>query len=194
MANKSTSKKKKSTSSKKGLKVVSKKDRFDNLKKIEEVEGTGSDSLHIVRTVAIIVIIFCAFYFLTLFLTNRDNSSSSTNTSKDTSISYSNIIAGRSFSMPEDEYLVLYYDFSDTTLTSSLNTMTNTYISKDSHLTVYYVDMSDALNKKYVSENSNTSPVSVSDLAINGPTVIHFVNGSVTEYIEGEEEIKNYFN
>ena len=59
-------------------------------------------------------------------------------------------------------------------------------------LPTYIVDLHDAINQSYVKEESNTQPSNISELSINGPTLIHFVNGSVSEYIEGVESITDY--
>ena len=52
--------------------------------------------------------------------------------------------------------------------------------------------MDDAINKKYASEVSNTTPGDAEDLLINGPTLIHFHDGKVSEYIEGDSSIVEY--
>ena len=59
---------------------------------------------------------------------------------------------------------------------------------------LYSVDMSEGFNKKYVSENSNTSPENASELAIDGPTLIKIVDGSCVDYIEGTDAIIDYLN
>ena len=94
--------------------------------------------------------------------------------------------------MDDDAYLVLYYDGSNSDLSSTVGTLVSTYKSKDSHLPIYKVDMSDGLNKNYTSEESNTNPSSVEDLHINGITLIKFVDNKVDEYIEGQDSISDY--
>ena len=51
--------------------------------------------------------------------------------------------------------------------------------------------MSNGLNKKYSGDESNTNPASASEIIINGPTLIKFSGGSVAEYIEGIDGIKD---
>lgn len=200
MANKkSTSKKqtssKKKTASKeavKDLKNKSKKvEKEDHEAKIESVGDFTFDLNHTVRVVSIILLIFCVFYFLTVFLANKD-SNSSNNTTTVTNISYTNIVAGRSFAMPEEEYLVLYYDTSDEENSTTIASSASSYRAKEEHLALYTVDMNDAMNKGYAKEESNQNPSSVSELAINGPTIIRFVGGEVREYIEGKDNVVNY--
>ena len=179
-------------------------------KKIDSIGMVDSDIFGKIIMVCIVICVFCAFYFLTVFI-SKDNSNSSSNSnnsssnssnssstssssssSSNASISYDNIIIGRSFSMDDDAYLVLYYDGSDSDLSSTVGTLVSTYKNKDGHLPIYKVDMSDGLNKNYTSEESNTNPSSVEDLHINGITLIKFVDNKVDEYIEGQDSISDY--
>lgn len=172
-------------------------------KKIDSVGMIDSDIFGKIIMICIVICVFCAFYFLTVFI-SKDNSNSSSNSnnssstssssssSSNASISYDNIIIGRSFSMDDDAYLVLYYDGSNSDLSSIVGTLVSTYKNKDSHLPIYKVDMSDGLNKNYTSEESNTNPSSVEDLHINGITLIKFVDNKVDEYIEGQDSISDY--
>ncbi len=187
---------------KKELEKALKKER----KKIDSVGMIGPDISGKIIVVCIIICVFCAFYFLTVFI-SKDSSSSSSNSSNtsttssssssnslssSTSISYDNIVIGRSFSMEDSTYLVLYYDGSDSDLSSTVSTLVSTYKNKDSHLPIYKVDMSDGLNKNYSSDDSNTNPSSVEDMHINGLTLIKFVDNKVDEYIEGQDSISDY--
>ena len=186
MANKKSTSKKNTTK-----KSVVKNEKVDHTKKIESVGEFDTDYKKIILVVSVIIIVFCLFYFLTVYITGRDTTSSTTTSSAST-ISYTEIMAGRSFAMPEEEYLVLYYDRSDTDLLTTYTSLVSNYRSADSHYTIYTVDMSNAMNQSYASETSNWSPSKADELAINGPTLIHFQNGVVVEYYEGDTDISNY--
>lgn len=166
----------------------------DHERIIDSVDGFDGDYKRVILTVGIIIIIFCAFYFLTVYVLGRDSSSSSKQTVTDSSISYTETMAGRSFSMPEDEYLILYYDRSDSELLSTFSSTVSTYRSGEDSLALYSVDMSNAMNKDFEKETSNWKPTSVSELAIHGPTLIHFRNGEVVEYFEGATDVVNYLS
>lgn len=172
-------------------------------KKIDSVGMIDSDIFGKIIMICIVICVFCAFYFLTVFISkdnnnsssnssNSSSTSSSSSSSSNASISYDNIVIGRSFAMDDDAYLVLYYDGSNSDLSSTVGTLVSTYKNKDSHLPIYKVDMSDGLNKNYTSEESNTNPSSVEDLHINGITLIKFVDNKVNEYIEGQDSISDY--
>lgn len=185
-----------------GKKKTNRKNRkvSSNNKNIKKIDGVGGLDPEVWGKIFIVLIVFVVlglFYLLTLYITNK-NEDSSTNDKKskeETTISYSNIILGKSFSMSDDDYLVIYYDESDEDTKTTYNNLVSTYKGKDEALPIYIVDMSSAFNKKYVTnEESNKNPNNASELLINGSTLIHFSNQSVSEYIEGEEAITDYLS
>ena len=101
---------------------------------------------------------------------------------------------GESFNRNEKEYLVLFYDRTNGEIYSSISSNLDKYNKDKKSLTIYTVDMSNGINSRYASEESNTNPSSASDLKINGPTLIKFVNNKVMEYIEGTDNINNYLS
>ena len=70
--------------------------------------------------------------------------------------------------------------------------MISTYEDDESHDPIYTVDMSSTFNKKYTSDKSNKNVEKLEDLQISGPTLIEFEDGEVTEYIEGEDAIREH--
>ena len=166
-------------------------------KKINNVSVTDSDIWSKVIIVCVIICVFCAFYFLTVFISKDDSSSTNSNssnkkTTETTNISYDEILLGRSFSMEDGEYLVLYYDKDDSDLSSEMSSALSTYNNKDSHLKVYTVDMSDALNSSFTSDEANHDANDASEMKISGPTLIKFNNNKIDDYIEGKDEITDY--
>lgn len=166
-------------------------------KKINNVSVTDSDIWSKAIIVCVIICVFCAFYFLTVFISKDDSSSTNSNssnkkTTETTNISYDEILLGRSFSMEDGEYLVLYYDKDNSDLSSEMSSALSTYNNKDSHLNVYTVDMSDALNSSFTSDEGNHDAKDASEMKISGPTLIKFNNNKIDDYIEGKDEITDY--
>ena len=95
--------------------------------------------------------------------------------------------------MNASKYLVVYYDFDSEDATEILTAIYK-YEAKDDALKVYTVDLSNALNKKSVSETSNKNPKDATELAINGTTIIRFRDGMVREYIEGTDKVVDYLS
>lgn len=147
-----------------------------------------------VSIIVTVVISFFTFYLLTVYIVNKDSKTDDNKNitqSEEKTISYDKILLGRSFSMENEEYYVLYYDSSDEDISSIYNELLSNYRAKDDGLSIYYVDMNDGLNKSHsTTEESNKNPNTVEDLFINGPTLIKVQEGKVIKYIEGESEIR----
>ncbi len=136
-----------------------------------------------------VVIMFLMFYILTVYITNKNTSKEKS--SKETSTPTGEIILGRSFSMSDRDYYVLYYDTTDEDVASTCQELFSNYRSANGDDTIYYVDMNSGFNKSYVTEaESNKNPEAVTDLAISGPTLIKISGNRVVDYIEGIEAIE----
>lgn len=152
----------------------------------------------VIYTVLAIVSVFCIFYLLTIYITNKNseegNNNSNVETEEETTLSTENIIVGRSLSMSDDDYLVIYYDKSDDDISSTYSNLVSDYKGRNpENLTIYTVDMGSSFNKGYATVGeSNKTPASASEMLINGPTLIKVSNKQVVEYIEGEEAITEY--
>lgn len=179
----------------KGKRNIRKEDRKKTLRKIER-ELDDETSLKTKIIVAVGFILFLAlFYLLAVHITNKNANSTSSNTKDNatTSSDYSEILFGSTFNRSESEYLVLYYDMSDSDLYSTLNSAITDYSTKEESLTIYTVDMSNMYNKTYVTDGeTNSAPRNIDELRINGPTLIKISNGVVGGYIEGTDSIKEF--
>ena len=90
------------------------------------------------------------------------------------------------------ESFIVYFGFSKCPWCRS---MIETFIktAKENNIDkIYYVDMSNALNKKFASDTGNSSATKADELKINGPTLIRFANNKIVEYVEGVEKIADY--
>ena len=164
-----------------------------NINKIEHETTMDSSIKNKIFIVIGILVFLLAFYLLTLYITNKNNpKKDDTDTKEKITFSYDEILLGRSLSMQDDEYLVLFYDKSDEKQSEIYDQLYNDYKNKEDHLSIYYVDMSSGLNKRFsTTEESNKAPLDVSEFKINGPTLIRVNNHAVLDYYEGEESIKS---
>lgn len=163
------------------------------LEKAEEL--VDNDPLYKKFIVALCVLaILGLFYLLAVHITEKNDTSGADPEEEETiSDDYSEILLGSSFNRSEKEYLVVYYDYDNQDIKSTLTTSILDYTSKDDNLTVYKVDMSNVFNNSYVTEEeTNKEPSSVDELKINGPTLIKFKNNKVVDYVEGLEQVKEY--
>ena len=163
--------------------------------KIENINSNFSSNVwHYVTVVSCVVLFICLFYLLTVYITSKNSTDTRDDTKETTesTISYSEIIVGRSFSIGDGEYIVVYYDKTDDDINSSCTSAISTYKTKEDHLDIYSVNMGDGLNKKYTGDESNHNPTNAGEIVINGPTLIKFNGGEVVDYIEGLDEITEY--
>lgn len=160
--------------------------------------GNNSNSREVkkILTMTLIVLAFFGlFYLLTLWILNKDISLSNSNNDKKGEVEIQNeeILVGTSFSMSDEEYLVLYYDVDADEEESTWSSLVTQYRSANKDLNLYTVDLSNAFNKHFVTdEEGNSSAVNASELKLKNPTLIKFVDGKISEYIDNQEDITAY--
>ena len=166
----------------------------NNINKGVVVDNFDYDLRNKIIVVAVVIIFFTGFYFLAYYITNKNNPDKNNKDEVTDTFKYDNIVFGRSFDMKDEDYIVLYYDGNDEDVSSTYSSLMSTYKGKESHYPIYYVNMGDGINKSRLSEVGNASATNIDELTIAGPTLIHFSNGAIVEYIEGEEAITNYLS
>ena len=174
---------------------MSKKQIIKNIQK-DKKENTseGKDTyFKFITTLAILLVIFVASYFLMgIFYTGEIDFSKKEEEKTEVNIDNNTIMLSQMFDQPKEEYYVLIYDTTDKE--SFISTWLPIYQDKEGALTVYKVDSSKKFNSDHlVKEGSNKNATSISDLKVISPTLIKINNKSITEYIEGEDEIVNKF-
>lgn len=149
-----------------------------------------------ILTMTLIVLAFFGlFYLLTLWILDKDISLSNSKNEKNGEVEIQNeeLLVGTSFSVSDEEYLVLYYDVLLDKEDSTLSTLVTQYQSSNKDLSLYTVDLSNALNKRFVTDkDGNSSAVNASELKLKNPTLIKFVDGKISEYIDNQEDIVAY--
>ena len=72
----------------------------------------------------------------------------------------------------------------------TIHTLISNYNDKKDKIFLYTVDMSEAFNKQFISDESNTNPTTAEELKIAGVTLIHFKDNKVLSYVT--DDIENY--
>ena len=124
-----------------------------------------------ITTLVVLVLLGILVYFLIgVFYTKEIDfkSDNKKDTKEDVTIDNSTITLGQIFDQAEDEYYVLVYDVNDDK--SIIPIWMQVFTSNNSKATIYKVD-----------------------LKVKSPTLIKINNKKVSEYIEGEDSIKDYF-
>ncbi len=153
-------------------------------KKIDEVTMNNSNEVYTLLKILFgVLVVLGAFYLITILATGKDIKKEKV----EAAIQYEEILAGTSFTQREDEYIVVYYDFSDTSMSSVSSAITD--YSVNGSKTIYTVDMSAGFNQKFKGTKANENPESVDELSIAETTLIVFKDGKVVKYIEGSDEV-----
>ena len=150
-----------------------------------EFKGTGK---RVVIILICVVLLFGLMYFLTTRILSKEVTKKRKQSEvTESTIQYEKILAGESFTMEQEEYYVVYYDSTDTNLSSTIAT----YQADKKDIKLYSVDLNDGMNKKYITDSDiNTS--SIENLKVKNPTLIHFKNKEVVDTITDENEINDY--
>lgn len=139
--------------------------------------------------IAIIIVLVVGVYFLTEASLKKKNNSKEDSVE----ISYSEILIGTAFDMPEKKYYVLAYKF-DSDDASVYEKLYDKYNEKDDSITIYKIDLSKGFNSKALSEESNKKPTDSTSLKINESALILIKDGKVSKYIETLKDIKEALN
>jgi len=148
----------------------------------------NDEMVKLIRIFLIIVVVFMLFYALTVTISNKKNKPNIENNNAD-SIQYAEILLGTIFNKKENSYYVLA-EFKDEE--KNYSSYINEYNKKEDALNIYYVDMNDAMNSKYINDEENITN-DISNLKISKTTLFKIENGQIVEHYSGNEKILEYF-
>lgn len=161
-----------------------------NIKKEIEVKD-GNGEVKSLLLITISVLLFLGLFYLLTVVILGDKSENKKDEVKtaEVEIQFDEVLVGSSFSIKDEEYFVLYYEFENEDINTELSSLVSNYrMSKESPY-LYVVNMSNALNSSAISDKSKKDAQKSSELKINGPTLIKFENGKIDGYIEGIDDI-----
>lgn len=149
---------------------------------------TKSEVNRLIKISCIVIFLFVVLYFVIgLFITKEITLPRGGDKDSKITTSATNILANSTFNQKDNTYYVYFYDFKNEN-----NNIAEEVKNKLSDYKVYKVDTSDILNKNYVVDNdSNKEAKSLEELKVIKDTIIRIENKQITNYYEGEEEIKN---
>ena len=172
-------------------KQVLKEMKKNKKKNSVEVEDNYVNSF-IFALLSLIVIFVAGYLVIGIFVTKTISFKEKEETKEEITIDNDTILLGQLFEQKDSEYYVLVYDVTDEK--NILTSWKNSYNGKENALKVYVVDSENKLNGKYlVEKDSNKNASSYEELKVKAPTLIKVSDKKITEYIEGEEAIKNVF-
>ncbi|MDD6223465.1 MAG: hypothetical protein PUB18_00495 [bacterium] len=140
-----------------------------------------------------VIVVFGATYLIAALITG-DIQLGAKETKEDTvaEIQYEEILAGESLNRSDEEYYVLYFNFTEN-IASSYLTLKDIYATKEEPLPFYIVDLEKGFNQRFVSEEiADTKNMTIETLKVKKPTIIKVKNKKIVEYKSGGEEVLNY--
>lgn len=179
------------------------------LNKRKYVESTNSfkvqnEDLFNLFKILIIIIILVFVVYLVIAVMNGDfkkeEDSNKVEEEVTASIQNEKILASSIFDKPEKEYYVLGYDGSDEYWSGYYSMIYDSYksIVEEDILPLFWVDLSDGLNSKYVVSEDGESNPDVKDnyrkLKLKSPTLIRVKKGKAVDYYEGDEAVATLAN
>ena len=149
-------------------------------KRIKNGGYDNSDTKEIKNLILItlgIAALALGLYFLTDKVLNKETDQTSVD------FDYTTCTIGMMFNRPYSDYYVFAYD-STKEEASDYNTLILANEKKDDAKKVYFIDLSLKFNSDFVSDKSNTKPLTASEVKIKDSALIHIVDGKVANYYE----------
>lgn len=174
----------------KNKKYEQNRNKMEQVKHNKKVEVADTPSgKGAVICILVILVVFILTYFLTVYITDKNKRSAIG--VKDARIQYEVILVGESFNQNKDDYIVLYYDYENT---SDYSEVLSKYSEKEDRISIYKSYTNEALNKKFVvTEVIDQSPSNPADLKVSNPTLVRFQKNKIVEFITGKDNIISYF-
>ena len=136
--------------------------------------------------IGVILLIFIVAYLIIGIFVTKEIKWFQGDNEKVTTIQYKEILAGETFNQNKENYYVIFTDSDDFNYPVYETLATN-------NKNVYLVDLSNALNSSYISEQTNPNVQKASDLKVQKDTMIKIENKTNTLYIESKDEILTRF-
>lgn len=157
-------------------------------KSIIRKPGMPSEVKKGIIVIVVVLVVLVAMYFLTVKILSKDTKDDKVT---ENSIQYDEIMAGESFNQNNDEYYVIYYDASNKY--SNLSSLISSYQLNGTGIRLYSVDLSDGINKKYVTDGEIVTD-DASSLRVKDQTLLKFSDNRVVEVVTDTNEITNILN
>ncbi len=164
--------------------------------KIKEKAVMTDEQTEIKRFIIILtslVVIIIGIFVFTKYVINDGDVKIPIVPSAAGNINYSIATVGTMFNKADGEYFVSLYDATQDNAVSYAATMSK-YLEKEGALPLYFVDLDNSLNHKYLATEEkveNVNAKTINDLSLGEVTLVKIRNGEIVEYYSGIEAIKN---
>lgn len=168
------------------------KNKGNRIKEVRYVSETEEEIRKFVIIFVIVIISVVGIYFLSKYIVDkRDESSSNTSATVTGKVDYTAITVGTLLNRPYNEYYVMAYNSEDTDAVYYASIFSK-YEQKENSNKIYFCDLNNSLNSSYVSENDkgNTKATSINDLSFGKITLLKIKNQKIVKYIENIDDIQ----
>ena len=162
-------------------------------RKIKDVKVRSESEEEIRRFIIIlivIIIIVVGIYFLSKVIVDKRESENLTSDSVTGEINYDILNIGMILNRPYSEYYVMLYNSDDTEAIYYSSILTN-YTHSENPLKIYFCDLGNSLNSKYVSTdgNSNSKATTIDEFSFGKITLLKIKNGKIVSYVDDIDKI-----
>ena len=154
---------------------------------LKSKKGLPSEVKKTIIIILVVAVLLVGMYFLTTAILSKDNEKEKIT---ENAIQYDEILAGESFNQ-NGVYYVIYYDSTDEY--STISSLISSYQLNNTDTKLYSVDLSNGMNKKYVTDGDIVT-LDASSLRVKDNTLLKFSNGEVSEVITDTSEITSFLN
>jgi len=170
-----------------------KKTKKQKLNYSNKIYDHNTEAWRIIKILLGIILFLVFFYLLAMIMTGEIKFGKKEKIEEETVIQYDEILAGQSLNRMDEEYYVLYYDFSEK-IASTYVTYRDTYTQALKGIPMYMVDLENGFNTGYVlkeGEERVELPEEINQLKVLNPTILKIKDHKVIERTEGKEAVKN---
>lgn len=146
-----------------------------------------------IKILIILIVLVVGVYFLTRIFVTKDlfNKNEENSTTTEGTINYNTTLIGNMFNKEDKEYYVLMYDTEDLQAAYYSGFISN-YKKNEKPLNIYFANLSNPLNKKYVVENDdevNINTTNFEEFKIGKIGLLKITDGKISKAITNIDEI-----
>lgn len=170
---------------------MTKKSKTKRIKTEKHQTEEQNEIIRFVRILVIIIILVLGVYLFTRIFVTKDlfNKDKEPDTVTPGTINYNVTNIGSMFNKNEKEYYVMLYNSKDVNAVYYSGLIT-TYQRNEDAIKIYFADLNNELNKKYVSEeNENVNTSDLTTFKVGDLALLKIKEGQISKSLTSEEDI-----
>lgn len=160
--------------------------------KIDKIKTEEQEQIErFIKILLIILLAVVGIYLFTKFVINKEKNNDEMSVTAGV-IDYNKLIVGNILTQNYDEYYVFIYNGNDSEAIY-YSSLVDKYMAEDNAQKVYWVDLSNTLNEKFIAKNEeevNIDAKSVSEFKFGEYTLLKIKNKKIVKYIDNVNDAK----